>query len=93
MKAAIAFVLLLAVVSAEYNYPTWVYESFDHWCVQWDKTYDSPSEKEFRVGVFYSNMQYIEETNAAQDSYKLGPNGFTNLTVEEFLQLHVFAWS
>jgi Papain family cysteine protease/Cathepsin propeptide inhibitor domain (I29) len=86
--AILAFVLILAVASAESNHPTWVYDAFDHWCNQWDKTYDSPSEKEFRVGVFYSNMQYIEETNAAQDSYKLGPNGFTDLTVEEFLSLH-----
>ena len=49
---------------------------------------DSPSEKEFRVGVFYANMKYIEETNAAQDSYRLGPNGFIDLTVEEFLKYH-----
>jgi C1A family cysteine protease len=89
MKYAVAIVLALAVVaSAESSYPTWAYDAFDHWCVQWDKTYDSPSEKEYRVGVFYNNMKYIEETNAAQDSYKLGPNGFTDLTVEEFLQLH-----
>ena len=89
MKLAIAIVLALVVVaSAESAYPDWAYEAFDHWCAEWDKTYDSPSEKEFRVGVFYANMKNIEETNAAQDSYRLGPNGFTDLTTEEFLQLH-----
>jgi hypothetical protein len=61
MKLAIAIVLALAVVaSAESAYPDWAYEAFDHWCAEWDKTYDSPSEKEFRVGVFYANMKNIE---------------------------------
>lgn len=70
------------------SYPSWVYVAFDHWAVQWEKKYNTPSEKEFRVGVFYSNIKLIEETNAAQSSYKLGPNAFTDLTVDEFLQLY-----
>jgi cathepsin L len=90
MKYAVALVLVLAVVaSAESAYPSWVYDAFDSWAIQWDKNFDaSPSEKEYRVGVFYTNLKYIEETNAAQNDYKLALNGFSALTVDEFLATH-----
>jgi C1A family cysteine protease len=48
-------------------------------------------EREYRVGVFYHNLKYIQETNAKQDSYTLALNGFSGLTVEEFLEMHTGA--
>jgi C1A family cysteine protease len=51
-------------------------------------TYDSPSDKTFRVGVYYTNLQYIQTQNAAQDSYVLATNGFSGLTTEEFLEMY-----
>lgn len=83
------FITLCVASNAEASYPSWVYDAFEAWSIQWDKNFDSsPSEKEYRVGVFYTNLKYIEETNAAQDSYKLGLNGFSAMTVDEFLSSH-----
>jgi C1A family cysteine protease len=89
MKYFVLFVACLAVVaSAEDTMPTWVYDSFDHWCNKWEMTFGSPSEKTYRLGVYYTNIQYIQKTNAAQDSYRLGENGFSHLTTEEFLEMY-----
>jgi len=83
----LALVLLIAVVSSQ-SIPSWVYDSFDHWMTKNNKTYDSPTEKNYRVGVYYANIIYIHQTNAAQSSFTLGANSFADLTTSEFLEMY-----
>lgn len=84
--------LLLAVsllgwsIASADELPSWVYEAFDAWSEKYDQRFDSASEREYRIGVFYENLKRIEETNAQQDSYKMGLNQFSAMTPEEFTQ-------
>jgi len=84
----IALALLIAVVASQTTVPTWVYDSFDHWCTKFSKTYDSPTERTFRVGVYYTNIQYIYATNAKQSSFTLAVNQFADLTQAEFVEMY-----
>jgi len=88
MYKLLAVALIIAAVSAQSAIPTWAYDSFDHWCAKYGKTYDSPAEKEYRVGVYYTNMVFIHTSNTATTSYTLAVNGFADLTVEEFLEMY-----
>jgi len=85
-KLLLACFLIAIVASADV--PSWAYDSFAHWCTKWEKTYDSPTERNYRVGVFYTNMMYIHETNTAQKSYQLDINMFADLTTDEFLEMY-----
>jgi hypothetical protein len=82
--AVLAISTALALEESQEKPPSWVYEAFDAWCEKYDQKFDSPSEREYRVGVFYKNLQEIEKTNAEQDDYKLGLNQFSAMTPEEF---------
>jgi len=87
MNKALIFCLIVAL-AASTEIPSWVYDSFDSWCNKFEKTYDSPSERNYRVGIFYTNLQHINKENAAQKSYKLAMNQFTDLTTSEFLEMY-----
>jgi C1A family cysteine protease len=83
---AIVLIALAIAAHAQSTVPTWAYDTFDHWMQKFDVTYDSPAEKEYRVGIFYNNLQYIHQVNTAQADYTLGANQFADLTVDEFLE-------
>jgi C1A family cysteine protease len=85
---ALLIVALALTANAQSTYPSWVYDSFSHWMNKFDMTYDSPTEQEYRVGVYYNNLQYINKVNSAQTSYTLGANQFADLTVDEFLEMY-----
>lgn len=48
------------------------------------KTYSSPQELEYRLGVFRSNVELIDGHNAKGSSYTLELNEFADLTYDEF---------
>jgi len=87
MNKAIILCLIVAL-AASTEIPSWVYESFDNWSTRFEKMYASPSERNYRVGVFYTNLQYILKENSIQTNYKLGVNQFTDLTTSEFLEMY-----
>ncbi|EER03318.1 thiolproteinase SmTP1, putative [Perkinsus marinus ATCC 50983] len=51
------------------------------------KSYDNKEEEMKRAAIFHDNLNYIEEVNAQNLSYKLGVNEYTDLTLEEFAAL------
>lgn len=48
------------------------------------KSYNSVSEYEMRKAIFNEELAYIDETNARQNSYRLGYTPFTDWTMDEF---------
>jgi len=85
----IAFVIL-ALASAN-PIPKWVYGTFDSWATKYNRTYDSPTTRNYRVGVFYGNLQYIHLSNSNTTSYTLGLNEFADLTKAEFSEMYLGA--
>ena len=65
--------------------PVEVRAQFQQWKLGQNRLYGSPSEDEYRLRVFYKNLQMIEAHNAQGHSYTLGINQFADLTTEEFL--------
>jgi C1A family cysteine protease len=89
MRAILLIALALTATYAQSsNIPTWAYDTFAHWMTKFGITYDSPTEKEYRAGVFYNNLLYIHQTNSAQNDYQLGANQFAALTTDEFLEMY-----
>jgi len=87
MNKALLLALCFAAVSST-TIPSWVYGAFSIWCVDNNKTYDSPSEREYRVGVYYTNMMTVHNHNALNLSYTLETNQFADLTTSEFLEMY-----
>jgi C1A family cysteine protease len=91
MKAIIAVVAAMCLIGAwgshNQTYPTWAYDAFDHWCHRYNMTFDTPADREYRMGIFFTNLMHIEEVNKNNEyTYTLGLNGFASMTVEEFLE-------
>lgn len=58
------------------------FTSFIH---EFQKTYSSLEEKEYRLSVFRENLKLIDEHNAKEnETYTLGVNHFADFTYEEF---------
>lgn len=64
--------------------PEHIQVAFSNWKMSEGRLYSSPSEQEYRLRVFYEIFKEIKEVNAQQDSYKLGLNEFSDMTLEEF---------
>ncbi|CAL9090353.1 unnamed protein product [Musa textilis] len=58
------------------------------WMARHGRVYKDAAEKEQRLGIFKSNVEYIESFNAGKRKYQLGANQFADLTHEEFKALH-----
>ena len=71
--------------SRQSSIPEQVRAQFQHWKLTEHRLYASPSEDEYRLTVFYQNLQMINAHNAAGHSHTLAINQFADLTSEEFL--------
>ncbi|KAJ4754136.1 Cysteine protease [Rhynchospora pubera] len=61
--------------------------AFEKWMKDYNRTYDSPTEKLQRLQVFKDNFQFIESMkNQTGLTYTVGLNDFADLTNQEFLQ-------
>ncbi|XVE88184.1 hypothetical protein DITRI_Ditri19aG0048300 [Diplodiscus trichospermus] len=59
------------------------------WMIHHRRIYENQAEKERRFKVFKENLEYIENFNKmGNQTYKLSPNEFADLTNEEFLASH-----
>ena len=58
------------------------------WKVKYNKTYTGV-EEEYRRKIWENNLLYIEEFNAEEHSYKLGPNHFADL-VSNLYYIYIF---
>lgn len=57
---------------------------YESWLVKHGKAYNALGEKEKRFDIFKDNLQFIDEHNSRNLSYKLGLNRFSDLTHDEF---------
>jgi len=78
-------VLLLAVVCI--NALT-TEESFKLWLQKHDKDYGCDNEYAYRLGVFRSNLQFVEEHNRLNLGYTVAMNKFADLTASEFASIY-----
>jgi KDEL-tailed cysteine endopeptidase len=71
---------------AKTHCPAKVVELFIQWSRDHGKTYNTPQEKLFRLGIFYMNYLKVEAHNSKNDmSYKTGLNQFSDMTEKEFV--------
>ncbi|KAJ7947072.1 Cysteine Protease [Quillaja saponaria] len=69
---------------------TLIADQHDQWMSQYKRSYADEAEKQQRFMIFMKNLEFIEEFNnaAANRTYQLGLNQFSDLTTEEFLNSH-----
>ncbi|KAK2632903.1 hypothetical protein EUGRSUZ_L00918 [Eucalyptus grandis] len=71
--------------SRTYDIPS-ATKKFEEWMSRHERDYKDVSEKAKRLKIFLENLQFIEEFNgAANRTYKVGLNKFSDLTNEEFV--------
>ncbi|XP_064958461.1 senescence-specific cysteine protease SAG39-like [Musa acuminata AAA Group] len=58
------------------------------WMARHGRAYKDAAEKEQRLRIFKSNVEYIESFNAGKRKYQLAANQFADLTHEEFKAMH-----
>ncbi|KAJ7947066.1 Cysteine Protease [Quillaja saponaria] len=65
-------------------------DKHEQWMAQYEHSYADEAEKKKRSMIFMKNLEFIEEYNnaAANRTYQLGLNQFSDLTTEEFLNSH-----
>ncbi|KAJ3693986.1 hypothetical protein LUZ60_009466 [Juncus effusus] len=60
----------------------------EQWMTDFNKVYETETEKESRLKIFSENVEYINEFNKAKNrTYTLAINQFTDLTNAEFVAL------
>eukprot|EP00892_Ulva_mutabilis_P010408 jgi/Ulvmu1/773/UM010_0147.1 len=59
-------------------------EAFGKWAETHGKTYASEEERAKRYKIWQDNVDYIEQQNSKESSYKLALGPHTDLTEEEF---------
>ncbi|RCU61726.1 hypothetical protein SETIT_J028800v2 [Setaria italica] len=59
-------------------------ERFHAWQAEYNRTYATPEEFQYRFKIYCENVKFIETMNRPGNSYELGENQFTDLTQEEF---------
>ncbi|KAK2632901.1 hypothetical protein EUGRSUZ_L00916 [Eucalyptus grandis] len=71
--------------SRAYDIPS-ATKKFEEWMSRHGRDYKDVSEKAKRLKIFLENLQFVEEFNgAANRTYKVGLNKFSDLTNEEFV--------
>ncbi|KAI9199184.1 hypothetical protein LWI28_028945 [Acer negundo] len=66
-----------------------IVELHEKWMAQFGRTYVDGAEKDKRFKIFKENYEYVERfNNAGNNTYKLGINGFSYITDEEFQASH-----
>ncbi|KAK9073391.1 hypothetical protein SSX86_007715 [Deinandra increscens subsp. villosa] len=68
-----------------------VNEMFSSWLVKHSKIYHSFVEKTKRFQIFKDNVNYIQQHNFGNNSYKLGLNKFADLSLDEYHLLYTGA--
>jgi Papain family cysteine protease/Cathepsin propeptide inhibitor domain (I29) len=58
--------------------------AFENWNAKFEKSYDSPAEKLYRLSVFVKGLRMIKIHNASGATYTQGLNKFSTMTTEEF---------
>lgn len=58
------------------------------WQERYNRTYEDNKEWEYRLGVYKSNVEYIEYVNSQNLSYKLVDNKFADMTNLEFTSIY-----
>jgi cathepsin L len=81
----ITFVLFLIPLI----YCSSIEESFNNWIMANNKTYESENEYYYRLTVYQSNLEYIENHNSQNLGFTLAMNQFGDLTAEEFGELYL----
>lgn len=64
---------------------------YEEWLVKQGKVYNALGEREKRFQVFKDNLRFIDEHNSENRTYKLGLNGFADLTNEEYRSTYLGA--
>ncbi|RCV33157.1 hypothetical protein SETIT_7G060000v2 [Setaria italica] len=64
-------------------------ERFHAWQAEYNRTYATPEEFQYRFRVYCENVKFIETMNRPGSSYELGENQFTDLTQEEFEDMYL----
>ncbi|WVY89620.1 hypothetical protein V8G54_035134 [Vigna mungo] len=57
---------------------------YEEWLVKHGKLYNALGEKDKRFQIFKNNLQFVDEINSANRTYRLGLNRFADLTNEEY---------
>ncbi|XP_056166986.1 zingipain-1-like [Syzygium oleosum] len=71
--------------SRAYNIPS-ATKKFEEWMTRHGRDYKDVAEKAKRMKIFIENLRFVEEFNrAANRTYKVGLNKFSDLTDEEFV--------
>ncbi|XP_030441478.2 ervatamin-B-like [Syzygium oleosum] len=71
--------------SRAYDIPS-ATKKFEEWMTRYGRDYKDVAEKAKRLKIFMENLQFVEEFNgAANRTYKVGLNKFSDLTNEEFM--------
>lgn len=60
-------------------------DTFDAWKVAFDRSYADEKEEYTKFATFVENLQYIARYNSGTNTAKLGPNQFTDMTSDEFV--------
>lgn len=71
-------------VASRSSIPREIVERFREWKRQYNRRYANGDDEEFRLSVYYENVNYIEDLNAAQTEVEYGENQFMDLTREEW---------
>ena len=70
--------------SRAYNIPS-ATKKFEEWMTRHGRDYNDVAEKAKRLKIFLENLRFVEEfIGAANRTYKVGLNKFSDLTNEEF---------
>ena len=83
---AVAIIGLLAVVTSLYfmSMSTHDNSGFETFISEYQKSYNTEDEYNYRRSIFESNVDKINRENAKGHSYTLGVNQFADLTLDEF---------
>ena len=87
MKSLLLVLSALVVVCVAHEFQELHDLAWSGWKEKYNKTYIEV-EEEYRRKIWENNLVYIEEFNAQELSYKLGPNHFADLVSTLELNCH-----
>jgi len=83
MKLLLVFLLATVCINA-----LTTEHSFQAWMSKHNKNYANEAEYVYRLGVYRSNLEFIEEHNRLNLGYTVAMNQFGDLTVREFSSIY-----